>query len=1110
MKTQIEQILGTNICNNVSNNINSYGYKSEKKTKNIYHEFEFIFSERISRVTYIRLVNYLKNLSMQRNFEILQLTYIDINMLLNEDKYRITTDSITGISNEIILYNLLNGENKIMKKTQINNISIDEFNIKARLSIENENVDKNILINNIDKMVISYRKKNKIKLIINKTDNFTISIELSEVRTSNNYTNLNAVDLKYDLEIEYLYTHDYYIDVIKPNGKFATNEIMLWKILNNVIQYIGYSNNIITKNESNDVINFYQKITGVSKNRNRLVYRKPVALTLNDICNESIAIGYLVTDKADGERCFAIVCDGKVYLITDGMIVINTNISVSPINEGRIFDCELITKSDGKRVVLIFDCITSGLVNIEKEVNILNRLMIAEEFCNEIDGHKMKNEKVKNESDEEKIMSYYRKLNSIISKSTDFAFSTKFKYVTYGINKSDIFKYAHMIYSYYNHNEMPYTLDGLIFHPIEQDYETDIRLSKRKEYKWKPSEHNSIDFYVEIKKNSDGSDDIIVNNIDDQMKTYKILYLYVGRYSGDKYNKYSFDLNDGCNYAMLEIKNNQIVDELGNIINDKYIVEFSYINDITIDSPKRWIPLRVRYDKMEDMDRSKSNFGNNYDTAVNNWDTIKVNILKLEDFNDLYRSYDTKLNYFRNRIYGITESKEESKKNTYYTGDKDIAKSMKFFHNFIKSTLIDVLCNEKHFDKQITVLDYGCGRGGDMSKYYHSNVSLYVGVDINKHNLVIDGGAISRYESEKKKKGNKYPKMVFINASPSVPLNVKDQMTFIKSIDKSDEKLIKEYLVKKYDRISCQFAIHYFLENDDTWSNFKLNVNNNLNDDGYLFFTCFDGRSVYNDLLSNDQIIEKYTDENGIEQILFKIEKHYTNLTDVHTPIRTGFKIGLYVPWMFSDNNIEYEYLVDDTFIIDDLKNSCGLQLYETGMFHDMYNVYHDFFTTTNFDKTDDKILKNAKMFYTDNSDMNIKSRKYNDYMRYYIFHKNIDTEKLSRIDDDYTFFTSLNMILNKCKCKNKIESLNLISDDDLQDSDIENIVEHIDKFNLIISIKNRNKNNAVVFKNKKSKGYIILNKSNNKYAPVFKKMDGGTQCIFKLSDDVVKKNIDI
>jgi hypothetical protein len=69
-----------------------------------------------------------------------------------------------------------------------------------------------------------------------------------------------------------------------------------------------------------------------------------------------------------------------------------------------------------------------------------------------------------------------------------------------GLKDWEIFAYASLMYSLYTINDKircPYLIDGLMFHPLEQAYVSN-KESKKIEYKWKPPEKNSIDFYIEF------------------------------------------------------------------------------------------------------------------------------------------------------------------------------------------------------------------------------------------------------------------------------------------------------------------------------------------------------------------------------------------------------------------------------------------------------------------------------------------------------------------------------------------------------------------------------------------------------------------------------------
>ena len=148
------------------------------------------------------------------------------------------------------------------------------------------------------------------------------------------------------------------------------------------------------------------------------------------------------------------------------------------------------------------------------------------------------------------------------------------------------------------------------------------------------------------------------------------------------------------------------------------------------------------------------------------------------------------------------------------------------------------MCNKKK-----SVLDIGCGNGGDLYKFYNAHAQLVVGLEPNYNNLHSANGAITRYNHMKKTKPG-VPLMKFINSSFTTPLNVEQQLKII--TDKTSENIntMNTYFNQKFDILNIQFAFHYFLQNEETWINACNNINQMLNNDGYVIITCFDAKLV--------------------------------------------------------------------------------------------------------------------------------------------------------------------------------------------------------------------------------------------------------------------------
>ena len=151
--------------------------------------------------------------------------------------------------------------------------------------------------------------------------------------------------------------------------------------------------------------------------------------------------------------------------------------------------------------------------------------------------------------------------------------------------------------------------------------------------------------------------------------------------------------------------------------------------------------------------------------------------------NRLKKSLKDNITVSKKNIKEIAESANvidsdviRTKENAYYQKKTQLAHPMRQLHNFIKSDIIYTYCHPMYQNnKQLSVLDIACGRGGDTLKFYYAMVAFYVGIDIDKEGLIsaVDG-AISRYNQFRKKHPN-FPKMYFIQADATALLNTESQ-----------------------------------------------------------------------------------------------------------------------------------------------------------------------------------------------------------------------------------------------------------------------------------------------------------------------------------------------
>ncbi|NDH07312.1 hypothetical protein EBX93_15580, partial [bacterium] len=441
-----------------------------------------------------------------------------------------------------------------------------------------------------------------------------------------------------------------------------------------------------------------------------------------------------------------------------------------------------------------------------------------------------------------------------------------------------------------------YTTDGLIFTHAYYGVGTDevgkagpkTKITWEQSFKWKPPQYNTIDFLITTVKNPNG-DDVIKPLYEDgtnttsavQYQEYKMIELRCGfkeskdgfinpcqdviddklpeagtRFEDRQDNDYvpmrfyptePYDANAGLCNIMLRMDGaggKKMFSEENDVFEDNTIVEFRY--DLDKEEGWRWIPLRVRHDKTAKLRRGEKEYGNAYKVCNENWKSIHPSG-RIDEY-----MLSTGLN-----IPNISVSED-----VYYNASagKFKTEAMKNFHNlYVKKMLI--VCASKQGD---TLVDFACGKAGDLPKWINAKLSFVFGVDISKDNLEnrLDG-ACARFL--KSKKTNKHvPYALFVNGNSAY--NIKDGSAMLsdrakqitaavfgrgpKDADKIGKGVARQYGkgVDGFNVSSCQFAIHYFFEDPDTLKGFMKNIAECTKQNGYFIGTAYDGKLVFNEL----------------------------------------------------------------------------------------------------------------------------------------------------------------------------------------------------------------------------------------------------------------------
>ena len=148
---------------------------------------------------------------------------------------------------------------------------------------------------------------------------------------------------------------------------------------------------------------------------------------------------------------------------------------------------------------------------------------------------------------------------------------------------------------------------------------------------------------------------------------------------------------------------------------------------------------------------------------------------------------------------------------------------LKKFHNAIKRSLIKTFAGGK-----ATLLDVGCGRGGDLGKWIDGRVGYVRGLDVS--DAEIDEARRRHFESYKKLACD-------FEVCATFGTEAYDSMT-------------------KYDCVSCMFALHFFCGDEKTLDTFFRNVSTNLKDGGIFFGVTASGSRIHDAISSNNTFVD--------------------------------------------------------------------------------------------------------------------------------------------------------------------------------------------------------------------------------------------------------------
>tara|TARA_Y100000741_G_scaffold63502_1_gene45280 strand:- start:3206 stop:6847 length:3642 start_codon:yes stop_codon:yes gene_type:complete len=870
------------------------------------------------------------------------------------------------------------------KGTKIYPLDFDDYNLRISYQIEKHHNINDITIQNIINKWSSTKKIFRyIKRFEFQHPEFPFLIHCSIVKTSK--TNGGKLIPQFNIKDSNVFnsTEQYEIEIELNNAIVGINTelssgLNIYQKLKLLIKYvligIQQTNYPISLLEQKQIITNYLKIT---KDKDFDETKKPYnsdfigpsssTLQMINLLNEvdindtnksipNIRKNYTVTDKADGARKLLFINeDGKIYLINTLMNVEFTGALTEQDDVfNTIIDGEHILNDKNGEYYNLFAAFDIYYIN--------NKNITSLAFVN-LDEPKTESEEQSKKLPDKKNNFRLVILKSVIKKLNPISILPNSKSPINIINKkfyaNNIFGASNTILNKINEGLFEYNTDGLIFTPANTGVASNkvglvapnFKITWNESFKWKPPEFNTIDFLVKFVKNDFGVPKIShinTNGINltssSQFQKYYTLILHVG--FDEKKHGYINPCNDVLNDYIIkkqdldlqksiykparfyptnpsdenaglcniigkvdESNNLKIYTEEGEEIEDNTIVEFKYV--LSRENLWKWVPLRVRYDKTSELRSGGKNFGNAYHVANSNWQSIHNPIteeimktgehIKLENTDDVY--------------YNKANTQSQTR-------------SLRDFHNlYVKNMLISKLSNIG-----TTLIDFACGKAGDLPKWINANLTFILGIDLNKDNIEnrLDG-ACARYLNYAKKYTT-IPKAIFVNGNSSA--NIKNGDAFATEKNKQIVKALfgegakNEVVLGKnvynnygiaqngFNISSIQFALHYMFENETILNQFLKNVSQSTALEGYFIGTCYDGNKVFN--LLNGIEMNKSISLMKNDKKIWEITKKYSNQFYEDDETSIGYAIDIYQETI---NKTFREYLVNFNYLIRLLEN---------------------------------------------------------------------------------------------------------------------------------------------------------------------------------------------
>lgn len=853
------------------------------------YELEVKHQGRVTRDGFTRALQYYRAQGFK---QVDQPETLDIFFMHKGQQYRFSVHGKDSIQQYCLKNKLADAEGMSKKFVQgFRPVVVEDFGFKVDLRNEVKVTDdmlKAELLLSMPSAAKGFRIKKRFSFTDTKHH---LRYDLTVVKRSTNVGNDFLAHPRFTL-IGAVETYEMEIEMIPPVKDAAKTTEHLLKAGIRLHAVVNGIENVIGKQEKYDVLRSYVALWNkevptaevlMAKPRSFFMGPQPITLELSNIAQDAplgtttVLEDYTVTEKADGERCLLYVGkEGRAYIINNKLEVFALGVSV-PAVANSLFDGEHITRDAEGRSIRIFamfdvyfhkgkDTRTLPLIhNDEKSAE--SRVAIMQSV----------------------VTHHHKTFHPLVLHAKEFHHDSE-----------SIFKAAKRVLDMVHANVFVYRIDGMILTPKDLPVGALYKQSTpspqgtwTKLFKWKPVVENTID--MQVKPMNEVS---MVNGV-----LMKVFTLHIGykpsQWEPIKPKQYlQKGLRPDTRYKVIPFHPSSVLDrdislfygdkcKNGDDILPNAIVEFAYIKDEALPYPQRWVPLRVRKDKV---------MPNDFSTAMNVWRSIEMPVTD-------------------DMITGAVEvyAKDLPQEDVYYkrqlSRDKFASRNMMDFHNYWNKSHFMI---QKYAKGKTSLFDIACGKGGDLKRWMEAGLTTVFGMDKARDNIENPNDGIYARLAQAVQRGGVPEKAQFMFATMDGAVPVKPATVATLS---EDDRFVGEKMLAHgpCDIVSCQFAIHYFFKDEETLDAFVTNVDRFLSPGGYFIGSCLDGMLIKKKLAS----IELHESVTGKldERVLWNIRKEYEG-SDTEAPPLFGEEIQIYMESIGVEMS---EYLVSMSALIQKL-----------------------------------------------------------------------------------------------------------------------------------------------------------------------------------------------